>query len=209
MEYGGSVLSNGGLSMRKLCLTIAFFFLTATSVLSADFLYHSDGPYKGKVVDLETGEPVEGAVVAAAWFLTHRFCDAKEIVTDKNGEFVLPKGSCFSFWPFTEMDPAHVVVFKPGYLGYPPLGSTFEEGKGRMPGFTGHEFQNKKDYNIIKLGKPKTLLERQLTFDHAGGLFIFDEAFEKLPMLLKLINQEGRGLGLQDEIGPSKNRDRK
>jgi len=161
-------------------------------------LYHSDGPYRGKVVDLETGEPVEGAVVAAEWTLTHRFCDAKETVTDKNGEFILPKGSCFSFWPFTEIS-AEVVVFKPGYLGYPPLGSTFEEGKARMPGFTGHEFQNKKEYNIMKLGKPKTRMERELTYSHAQ-IFTFDECYDKLPVLLKLINEEARSLGL-GEIG--------
>lgn len=199
MEYGELALSNGGSSMKKLCLTIAVFLLTTTNVLSADFLYHSDGPYRGKVVDLETGEPIEGAVVAAEWTLTHRFCDAKETVTDKNGEFILPKGSCFSFWPFTEMYSPEVVVFKPGYLGYPPLGSTFEEGKGRMPGFTGHEFQNKKDYNIIRLGKPKTRMERELTHSHAH-IFTFDECYDKLPVLLRLINEEAGNLGL-GEIG--------
>jgi len=176
-----------------------FLFVIAANGFGADFLYHSDGPYKGRVLDLETGEPIEGAVVAANWYLTHRFCDAKETVTDKNGEFVLPKGSCFSFWPFTEMDPAHVVVFKPGYLGYEPLGSTFEERKVRMPGFTGHEFQNKKEYNIIKLGRPKTRMERELTLSHAE-IFTFDECYDKLPILLRLVNEEGRSLGI-GEIG--------
>ena len=199
MEYGESVLSNGGPSMKKLCLAIAIFLLTTTNVLSADFLYHSDGPYRGKVVDLETGEPIEGAVVAAEWTLTHRFCDAKETVTDKNGEFILPKGSCFSFWPFTEMDPARVVVFKPGYLGYPPLGASPEERRTRMPGFSGHEFQNKKEYNIIKLGRPKTRREREFTLGDAE-IFTFDECYEKLPSLLRLVNEEARNLGL-GEIG--------
>ena len=184
--------------MKKLCLTIAVFFFMTTNVMGADFLYHSDGPYRGKVLDLETGEPIEGAVVAAEWTLTHRFCDAKETVTDKNGEFVLPKGSCFSFWPFTEIS-ARVVVFKPGYLGYEPLGSTFEERKARMPGFTGHEFQNKKEYNLIKLGRPKTRMERELTQSHAQ-LFSSDESYDKLPILLKMVNEERRNLGL-GEIG--------
>ena len=199
MEYGESVLSKGGSSVRKLCLAIVVLFMTATNVLSADFLYHSDGPYKGKVIDLETGEPIEGAVVAANWYLTHRFCDAKETVTDKNGEFILPKGSCFSFWPFTEIS-ARVVVFKPGYLGYEPLGSTFEERKARMPGFTGHEFQNKKEYNIIKLGRPKTRMEREFTLRTVDSPFTDDESFQKLPILLRMINEERRNLGF-GEIG--------
>jgi hypothetical protein len=205
MEYGGSVLSNGGSSMRKLFLIIAAFFLTSTNVLSADFLYHSDGPYKGKVVDLETGKPIEGAVVAGVWVLAFNFtpfCDAKETVTDKNGEFILPKGSCFSFWPLAEMDRMGIIVFKPGYLGYPPLGYTFEERKARMPDLKGDEFKDKSQYYIIKLGKPKTREEREFTYDHTSGLFITDQVFKQLPRLLELVNQERRNLGLKGEHRP-------
>ncbi len=190
--------------MRKLCVSVVVLFMTATSALGADFLYHSDGPYKGKVIDLETGEPIEGAVVAAEWTLTHRFCDAKETVTNKNGEFVLPKGSCFSFWPFTQMDPAHVVVFKPGYLGYPPPGASPEERRTRMPGITGYEFKNKKEYNIIKLGRPKTREEKLSTLGMAD--LSGDETFSRLPMLIKLLNEEAKNLGI-GQIGKSR-RDR-
>lgn len=183
--------------MKKFFLTISFMLITVPSVWAFDFLYHSDGPYKGKVIDLETGEPIEGAVVAGVWYLTHRFCDAKEAVTDNNGEFVLPKGSCFSFWPFTEMGRAEVVVFKPGYLAYPPLGTTFEERKARMPGFTGHEFQDRQEYNIIRLGKPRTRREREPTFDHAGSRLVDDEVLRKLPTLLKLIMRKGKTLDIR------------
>ena len=71
-----------------------------------------------------------------------------------------------------------IIVFKPGYLGYPPLGHTFEERKARMPDFTGDEFKDKNQYNIIKLGKPKTREERQFTYDHASGHLFLDQAFE-------------------------------
>lgn len=189
--------------MTKLCMTIAFFLLITTNAMGADFLYHSDGPYRGKVLDLETGEPIEGAVVAAAWSLTHRFCDAKETVTDKNGEFVLPKGSCFSFWPFTEIS-VRVVVFKLGYLGYPPLGASPEERRARMPGVTGHEFQNKKEYNIIKLARPKTQMERELTLGTVDSPFTDDESFQKLPILLRMINGERRNLEFGEMGRPEK-----
>ena len=189
--------------MKKLCLSIAVFFLITTNVMGADFLYHSDGPYRGKVVDLETGEPIGGAVVAAVWVLEFNFtpfCDAKETVTDINGEFILPKASCFTLWPLAQMGRLDIVVFKPGYLGYPPLGATFEERKARMPDFTGNEFRDKKQYNIIKLGRPKTRLERELTYGDAG-LFTFDEAFNKLPVLLRLTNEERKNLGLSGKEG--------
>jgi len=70
-------------------------------LLASTACAHSDGPYRGKVVELETGKPIEGAVVAARWMIepfvhSERICDAKETVTDKNGEFALPKGSCTS-----------------------------------------------------------------------------------------------------------------
>jgi len=202
MDYGESVLSKRGPSMKNFCLVI-IILLTATSVFSADFLYHSDGPYKGKVIDLETGQPIEGAVVAGVWVLEFNFtpfCDAKETVTDKNGEFILPKASCFSLWPFAKVGRLDIVVFKPGYLGYPPLGATFEERKARMPDFTGDEFRDKKQHNIIKLGKPKTRLERELTYGDAG-LFTFDEAFNRLPILLRMTNEERKNLGLPGEEG--------
>jgi hypothetical protein len=188
----------GGLALKNLLLIISIFLLTATNALSGGFLYHSDGPYKGRVIDLETGEPIERAVVAGVWILEFHFtpfCDAKETVTDKNGEFILPKASCFTLWPIAEMGRLGIVVFKPGYLAYPPLGATFEERKDRMHGFTGHEFQNKKEYNIIRLGKPKTRMERELTYSEASGL-IFDEAIKRLPILLRMTNEERKNLGL-------------
>jgi len=175
-----------------------FLFVASTNAFSADFLYHSDGPYKGKVIDLETGEPIEGAVVGGVWVLEFNFtpfCDAKETVTDKNGEFILPKASCFTLWPLAEMTQLDIIVFKPGFLAYPPLGATFEERKARMPGLTGHEFQNKNEYNIIRLGRSKTRKDRELTWSDVGSPSIFDECFKKLPILFKLVNEEGRSLG--------------
>jgi len=205
MEYGGSALSKKRSKMKIFFLAVSvFLFVAATNAFSADFLYHSDGPYKGKVIDLETGEPIEGAVVAGVWVLEFNFtpfCDAKETVTDKNGEFILPKASCFTLWPLAEMTRLDIIVFKPGFLAYPPLGATFEERKARMPGLTGDEFKNKNQYNIIKLGKPKTKEERQLTYDHASGPFTLNEALKKLPILLRLVNEEGKNLGLKGEYG--------
>ncbi len=179
-------------------------FIVATNSFSADFLYHSDGPYKGKVIDLDTGKPIEGAVVAGVWVLEFNFtpfCDAKETVTDKNGEFILPKASCLSLWPLAQMGRLGMIVFKPGYLAYPPLGATFKERRARMPDFTGDEFKNKRQYSVIRLGKPETRMERELTYGDAGGLFTIVEAFGRLPILLRLNNEERKNLGLPGEEG--------
>jgi len=209
MEYGGLVLFKKELKMKVFLSAVSFFLLiTTTNGFSADFLYHSDGQYKGKVIDLETGEPIQGAVVAGVWVLEFNFtpfCDAVETVTDKNGEFILPKASCFSLWPLARMNNLDIVVFKPGYLAYPPLGATYEERKAQMPGFTGDEFKDRNRYYIIRLGRPKTIEERMLTHGKANGP-LFDRAMEKLPYLINLINMDRKNLGLSGKIGPQKRR---
>ena len=167
---------------------LAIGFVVVLLCLISSACVHTDGPYRGKVVELETGKPIEGAVVAARWTIepfvhTERICDAKETVTDKNGEFELPKGSCTSH-PLAQMYGPYVVVFKPGYLAYPPSGNSPEERRIQMPSFTGHEFQDEKQFYIIKLGKPKTREERELTYGDTG--FSDEETRKKLPILLRL-----------------------
>lgn len=163
------------------------------------WLYYWNGPYKGKVIELDTGKPIESAVVAGNWHLETVigwpwFCDAVETMTDKNGEFVLPRAWCISFWPIARLNiPGEQVVFKPGYLGYPPLGYDQEQRRAYMPNFTGQEFTDKKQYYIIEFGRPTTFLERRLTYEHAA--FSEDKARRKTPMLLRLSNEERRNLG--------------
>lgn len=171
--------------------------------------FHSDGPYRGKVVELNTGNPIEGAVVAGQWEIDQfpnlqRICESKETLTDKNGEFELPAAWCFSGIPFVTLYKPWVVVFKPGYLGYPPLGASQDDRKSYMPDFTGDEFKKRKEYSTIKLGKPKTRTEREFTVSHPAGLFHDSDIYAKLPTLLKLINEERRSLNI-GRIGPPAN----
>jgi len=191
-------------------------FGAATAILIFLFMLtcvHDDGPYRGKVVEMATGNPIEGAVVAAQWsrvvfaFLPP-FFDFKETVTDENGEFRIPR-DCGITSPFGKIRKPDVVIFKPGYLGYPPLGASPEERKVRMPGLTGREFVDKKQYAIIRLGRPKTRQEREFTVSHAESLFHDDNALRKLPNLLKLTNEECRSLGTGERKGPSNGGGRK
>lgn len=56
-------------------------------------------PYKGKVVDAQTGRPIAETLVVANWTSTMigpgggttRCKDAREVLTDENGEFEIPK----------------------------------------------------------------------------------------------------------------------
>lgn len=187
-----------------------YMILLSFAVLTgANGCAHSDGPYKGKVVELDTGTPIEGAVVAGQWHIdymitTQRICASKETLTDKNGEFELPSAWCFSSIPFVTLHKPDVVVFKPGYLGYPPLGASPDDRKAYMPDFTGREFKNENDFNTIKLGRPKTRREREFTVSHAAGMFHNNEVFANLPNLLRHVNFEFASLGT-GQMGPSDN----
>jgi len=96
----------------------------------------ADGPYSGKVIDAETKEPIEGAVVVFVWMKRviqlGRSQDiyeaAKETMTDKNGEFKLPGYTLTNIFTFWGVQPPDIIIFKPGYgdfpwhRAYPPRG---------------------------------------------------------------------------------------
>lgn len=92
------------------------------SLLQAGCFYavRYDGPYRGKVVDATTKEPVEGVVVLGTWYTetptlagaTHQYNDAQEAVTDKNGDFLIEgKG----LRVMSRLLPVYIMLFKSGY----------------------------------------------------------------------------------------------
>lgn len=94
------------------------------------------GPFRGQVVDLETGQPIEGAVALAMWWRIiptpvhgiEEFYDAREAVTGPDGRFEIPR---LAAAPWTlGVQPAQITVFAPGYvwqatLVTPPGGEEF------------------------------------------------------------------------------------
>jgi hypothetical protein len=94
--------------------------------------------YQGKVIDAETLEPVEGAVVVAIWNKSRAgiagsdtiFEDAEETLTNKKGDWVIigPKGRSeaydknyhriisFVFRKYYLQNP-YFRIYKPGYMG--------------------------------------------------------------------------------------------
>jgi len=79
-----------------------------------------DGTYEGKVVDAETGKPIEGVVVLGVWYkeaptvagAVSSYYDARETVTDKNGNFNIPgKGLKI----LSNVGVMNVLIFKAGY----------------------------------------------------------------------------------------------
>jgi hypothetical protein len=79
-----------------------------------------DEAYKGKIIDANTEQPIEGVVVLGTWYTshfspagsTHDLYDARETVTDNKGEFSIP-GMGLSI--MSNLEPMHVLIFKAGY----------------------------------------------------------------------------------------------
>ncbi|MGD8304030.1 MAG: hypothetical protein PVI55_16570 [Desulfobacterales bacterium] len=79
---------------KKIALIAAI--VTILLVFFCPFAYLA--PYKGKVIDAENKEPIKGAVVLVVYYGTAYSVagsnsyevDAREVLTDSNGEFMLP-----------------------------------------------------------------------------------------------------------------------
>ncbi len=103
-------------SFAKLLLMIVLVQLFSGCVSLAYY----EGDYHGKVIDAETLQPIEGAVVLGVWSkgyhgaggIAHEYYDARETVTDENGEFTI-KG--MGPRAMTHLKKMNIVIFKVGY----------------------------------------------------------------------------------------------
>lgn len=105
--------------MKNLFMATIFCITTVTLISSCYGVRH-DGPYRGRVIDADTREPLEGVVVLGTWdreIITpggavHKYYNAMETVTDKNGDFEI-KG--LGLLVLNNVIPMDVLIFKAGY----------------------------------------------------------------------------------------------
>jgi hypothetical protein len=79
------------------------------------------GPFQGQVLDVETFQPIVGAVAVAVWWRieatpvqgVRHFYDAREAVTGPDGQFDIPPG--VPSWNVSGIQPGQVTIFAPGY----------------------------------------------------------------------------------------------
>jgi len=98
--------------------------LLILAVVSGHILY-IDFPYRGKVIDKETKRPIEGAAVVAIWHTESpavhpisSFYEAKETLTDAEGNFTTPWIWGGTINPLPRLWPPLFIIFKPGYEAY-------------------------------------------------------------------------------------------
>lgn len=202
---------------KRICITLCGVFLVAivgANISGTGWIFYHDGPYKGKVVDADTGEPIEGAAVLGEWPLetyggaagpVQIYCDAQETLTDKNGEFTVPKAFCFNFWPFSKMGIAEFVIFKPGFDSYPPSLLVIKHPFTKKDEEERYKYRSeylvkieKSQENRIRLKKTKNNEEREWIVTHISLTDIPDSKRpKKAKQIIKLINKESQLLGLQ------------
>ncbi|MFZ3090793.1 MAG: hypothetical protein WA240_09260 [Nitrospirota bacterium] len=179
-------------------MLILVFTLFATPAFAA-------GPWRGKIIDIETKEPLEGAVVLAVWERVYRtptgdssyFYEAKEVLTDKEGRFEIPSYTPINFVPLLSyMRGPHFTIFKPGYLSIEWWhGEYFLEGSTeKTVKFEKYEKKYILAPGIIELPPLKTREER------LRNMPAVSVPYKKQRLLIKLINEERKNLGLEGEL---------
>jgi len=165
--------------------------------------------FKGKVIDADTKQPIEGAVVVASWLeetttpgATHtRLKDVKETLTNKKGEwmieglkgreggnitaiFTLLTGTYYTRTP-------EFIVFKPGYCSW-PAGFTIDACRAKIKPGGNDKVAEGENVELQKLTKREDRLST-LPSPVAG-----ENALKKQREFIRLINEEHRNLGLKE-----------
>lgn len=185
---------------------IVFISLTSPAMAFKDF--------RGKVIDADTEEPIEGAVVVAIWTREvirlywvgivkyprwlgaeeEIFKEARETVTDKNGEFSIKPYHHYSLRPLSKLW-LRWVIFKPGYASFAP-GSYPRHPKVRPKGISPNGITSKIfcPYTVVELPKLKTRKERRKYLIRPPRHPV---PVEKILLLIQAINVERVKLGLK------------
>jgi len=176
-------------SLIVVLLILIFYPVSANCAITKEF-----GPYLGKVINAESKEPIEGAVVLVVFYteeygpagaITH-FADAVETVTDKNGEFKFPPHRITLFRPLQGwVKHGYFTIFKPGYGCYPLH-------KDVKPIFVPNGTLPDSKYITLELPELKTIQERRESTMCSPSS---DISTEKCQELINLINQERIFLG--------------
>jgi hypothetical protein len=179
--------------IRRLLLIIIIpivFYVTAIT--------HRFGPYRGTVIDAETAEPLEGAVVLVAFYTelytpggtVSKYVGAVETMTDNNGQFSIDARRLWVLrFPQRWNPDCMVRIFKPGYAHYPA-------GFGvRLISYIPKYSIPANQFITISLPKLKTIEERKQNLDVL--IFPKDVPGDKMSKLYEMTRIERRNVGLK------------
>jgi len=125
---------------------LGFLFLVLISLwgcsATAPGDYDPSGTYHGEVYDMETGKPIEGAVVVVLWDKRPLLAmngpeylhKAVEGLTDAEGEFSIDA------WRGIDLNPGTYVIRKPRLVIFKPGYAPFPDTHGYTPGRSSEEW---------------------------------------------------------------------
>ena len=176
------------------------------------FTHASDRTYQGKVIDADTKEPIEGAVVLVYWweekgaFLgsLERLKDVKETLTDRDGKWSIVgpesdkkkivRGMLSTIAIVWAIRNPGFVIFKPGYCSW-PNGFSIEACKDKIgPERTDQIMEGKTvEFDLPRLTNGEDRLKG------LPGVIEGRNSLKKQKEFIRLINEERRNLGLTGE----------
>lgn len=188
-------------ALNLLVLLAVTFFTAADS--NAGWLIYHEKELKGKILDIDTKQPIEGAVVVVEYKKAtlglgagsiSSIIDVRETLTDKQGNFRIPSYTTV-IQPFSWQIPNTVIIFKPGYASLKTGASNFI---GQMPVKEGSWHWSKKlkyrmhGAGIVELPRFKEAEERRLHIPSP----ITGIDYEKQKLFMQLLNEERSILNL-------------
>ncbi|MBM4333269.1 MAG: carboxypeptidase regulatory-like domain-containing protein [Deltaproteobacteria bacterium] len=192
-----------------MCSLAAVLMLMTSQIVEggSGWLIFHEKSFRGKVIDAETKEPIEGAVVVVQYHINMlgptgmhtTLADVQEALTDHKGEFFIPSKTMM-INPLSVGDETSFLVWKPGYKRKDIWGGYFfakEPGSvENRPAHTekGLELKPMK-LGLVELDKFKTCEERLHGMPSPVG-----DLDNKQPKLIRVINEERKHLGLEGEL---------
>jgi hypothetical protein len=187
----GKYIGTEEYKMKKLIFATLINLLVTMIFSGCVSAVRYDGPYEGRVIDAETGQPIEGVVVLGTWYSvtvtpgggTHNFYDAQETATDINGEFRIQG---LGLRILSNVEPMDVLIFKAGYEYDSGSWRSFKEGSFSK------EYKWEANKAIIPL-KKLTIDERRRNIPPPPP---GEAPYKKIKLMLDEYNKNHKELGL-------------
>jgi hypothetical protein len=180
-------------------LSILISLIVFSNILGHGWIIYREGAFKGRVIDSETKEPIEGAVVAALYHVREYSliesnsitADVKEVLTDKNGNFYIPPHLFVKFYCLllAAKETTEFLIYKPSYA--PARGPAYvrlPSGYLEPPDLSmiAEAFKKGATVKLVKLTTAEKRKQATLTAD----IFGVEIKRGSLPFLYGMINEE-------------------
>lgn len=202
--------------LSLISITILILIISLAQTSNAAWPLYTKPEFRGRMIDAETKQPLEGAVAVVLYlkrpliggpggpnsYVFH----AKETLTDSKGEFYFPSYS--SLILFTEDVGAEFIFYKRGYMAsYGPthINATLVEKYfsadviGKIAEIEEGRFE---DSSYVKWSGPLGIIELKSAKTREDKLRAipsppFEYTSKELPIFIRIINEEGKNLGLK------------